>query len=204
MPRNTVSASRVSSTWRTAHKPTMTESTPRIASRTRVPPVRSSAASAATNLKMPETINWIPNSTASTSSVSLGQTSTVIPATGVSRPYANSQPQCLPKPGEHVRGLLNLLGHGALPVGSTWSRHVTPAISSPLYSLNLDIRGLVPWSALGGQVRRVRRTAAQHPGDHDSEQPARHRPGQVDPQGVQVPADQRRAQAAGRVHRGAA
>ena len=43
-------------------------------------------ASAATNLNIPDTISWMPNSTAMTSSVSLGQTSTTTPAASVMMP----------------------------------------------------------------------------------------------------------------------
>ena len=86
MPSSTASASRVSETWRTAHRPTMMDSTASKASSTRVPPVRSSIASAATNLNIPDTISWMPNSTAMTSSVSSGQTSTATPAASVMMP----------------------------------------------------------------------------------------------------------------------
>ena len=57
MPSSSASASRVTSTWRTAYRPIIRDSTPSTASRTRVPPVRSSAAKAATNLKIPVTIS---------------------------------------------------------------------------------------------------------------------------------------------------
>ncbi|HEY7264698.1 MAG TPA: hypothetical protein VH589_24845 [Trebonia sp.] len=43
-------------------------------------------------------ISWIPNSTARTSSVSLGQISTTKPAISVRAPYAKTQPQCRPRP----------------------------------------------------------------------------------------------------------
>jgi hypothetical protein len=52
----------------------------------RVPPARSSIARTATNLNIPDTISWTPNSTAMTSSVSPGQTSTATPAASVMMP----------------------------------------------------------------------------------------------------------------------
>ena len=70
------------------------DSTPSTASSTRVPPVRSSDAKAATNLKMPVTTNWMPNSTATTISVRPGQASTATPASRDMIPKAIIQPQC--------------------------------------------------------------------------------------------------------------
>ena len=62
---------------------------------TRIPP-DSSVANALMNEKMPDTRIWMPNRTASTSTVGPGQATAKIPATTMRMPKNSSQPQCRP------------------------------------------------------------------------------------------------------------
>jgi hypothetical protein len=64
----------------------MNDSTPNSASSIRLPPLASSAAMATTNWKIPATINWMPNRTATTSTVRSGQIRTTTPSSSVMMP----------------------------------------------------------------------------------------------------------------------
>src|SRR5690242_11759759 len=80
---------------RTAHSPITMPSSPSITFHTRIPP-DSSAAKALMNEKMPDTMIWMPNRTARTSTVGPGQATAHIPAATMRTPKNSSQPQCRP------------------------------------------------------------------------------------------------------------
>ena len=80
---------------RTAYSPITMPSSPRITFHTRVPP-DSSAANAPMNEKMPDTMIWMPNRMARTTTVGPGQATAATPAATIRMPKNSSQPQCRP------------------------------------------------------------------------------------------------------------
>ena len=80
---------------RTAYSPITMPSSPSITFHTRIPP-DSSAANAPMNEKMPDTMIWMPNRMARTTTVGPGQATAATPAATMRMPKNSSQPQCRP------------------------------------------------------------------------------------------------------------
>ncbi len=112
MPSSSASATTVTSTWRTAYRPTTNASRPSTALITRTPPVRSLPANAPTNWKMPATTSWMPNSTAIAMTVGPGQATAATPASSVRTPKDSSQIQC--RPSEAIESVMSVRGSGLI------------------------------------------------------------------------------------------
>src|SRR5215467_2308889 len=95
MPMSRASATTETMMCRTAYSPITMPSSPSITFHTRIPP-DSSAAKALMNEKMPDTMIWMPNRTARTTTVGPGQATAHIPAATMRMPKNSSQPQCRP------------------------------------------------------------------------------------------------------------